>query len=119
MSGFVFWGDFRGTRADRVSIDAAGFHRAGAYQISVAIRPTQPKLGKNEITLVLQGKDGRPVTGAKVRAGAQMGAMLAMQALADLQETVPGCYTGSFELPVGGEWPWTVDVGDGVPRAEL
>jgi Cu(I)/Ag(I) efflux system membrane fusion protein len=37
-----------------------------------------------------------------------MGAMPAMRAPADLEETAPGRYQGSMDLPMRGEWPLTI-----------
>lgn len=86
---------------------------AGKYRVEVRIEPDPPRVGKNKLTVIVKDKSGQFITGAKVRAVAQMpamGAMSAMNAPADMSETSAGVYTGEFELGMSGEWPMAVDI---------
>ncbi len=94
-------------------ISTTDFHTVGPFRISVVIDPDPPKVGKNQITVIVKDNDGQPMTDAKVRAVAQMpamGSMPAMQAPAEFKETAAGRYAGEFELSMAGEWPLAVDV---------
>ncbi|HHJ15750.1 MAG TPA: efflux RND transporter periplasmic adaptor subunit [Gammaproteobacteria bacterium] len=95
------------------TVDVAPFQQAGPYQVSVVVEPDPPKVGRNHITVLVQDAQDQPVTGAEVRAIAQMPAMGSMQAMiaaADIEETAPGRYQGDFELSMSGAWPLAVDV---------
>jgi len=88
-------------------------HTAGPYQVYVQVEPDPPRVGNNKLTVIIKDGNDQPVTGAKVRAVAQMpamGSMPAMNAPADISESVPGTYTGEIELGMSGEWPLAVDV---------
>jgi len=83
-------------------------YRSGPYRLDVQIQPQTPKVGENTLTLRLQNEDGAPVTGAAFRAVAEMpamGTMPAMQAPAEMVETEPGVYQGTFDLSMEGSWP--------------
>jgi len=88
-------------------------YRAGPIQLGIDIEPEIPRVGKNTLTLVLLDNAGEPVSGAAIKAVAQMpamGAMSAMQAPADMKEIEPGVYRGIFEPPMEGGWPLTLKI---------
>ncbi|WP_308365966.1 MULTISPECIES: efflux RND transporter periplasmic adaptor subunit [unclassified Microbulbifer] len=103
-------------QSQRPAKTAAEFIEAGPFRIAVSIDPERPRVGENKIRIeVLDGKDN-PVEGAQVRAVAEMpamGAMPAMRAQADIEETSAGVYEGEFELSMEGAWPLAVDVATG------
>ncbi|WP_339620072.1 FixH family protein, partial [uncultured Marinimicrobium sp.] len=88
------------------SLSAA--YQSGPFQLGVEIDPKTPQVGENDLTLVLLDDSGEPVSGASIKAVAEMpamGAMPAMQAPADMQEVEPGLYQGTFEPSMDGSWP--------------
>lgn len=90
-----------------------GFVIAGQYRLKLGLSPQQPQVGKNRLSMELRDAAGRPVTGARLRALAEMpamGAMPAMRAQATVVEEGAGRYTAELELPMAGEWPLAVDV---------
>jgi len=90
-------------------------YRAGDLEIAVDIDPGTARVGDNRIMVEVLDADGNPVEGIEVDAFAQMtamGAMPAMRAPADLEETDPGRYEGSLNLSMRGEWPLTVEIKD-------
>jgi len=87
--------------------------KAGLYSIEVNINPNPPIVGKNNVTIIVNDKSGQAVTGATVRAVAQMPAMgskVAMNSPAEISETTPGVYSGKLELFMQGEWPLAIDI---------
>ncbi len=97
-------------------VDSDKFISAGAFQIAVSVNPEKPRVGKNEIFIEVRDAEGRAVQGAIVRAVGEMGAMgtmPAMYAQADIREVSPGQYQGDFDLPMGGAWPFAIDVAKG------
>jgi len=98
------------------NVDSVKFISAGAFQIAVSVNPEIPRVGKNEILIEVRDAEGRAVEGAVVRAVGEMGAMGAMPPMyapADIREVSPGQYLGDFELPMGGAWPFAIDVAKG------
>jgi Cu(I)/Ag(I) efflux system membrane fusion protein len=88
-------------------------YRTGPFKLNVAVEPSKPQVGKNRLVISLNDEEGKPISGAKVRAIATMpamGAMPAMQAPATFEEAVPGRYVGTFKLPMGGAWPLSVQI---------
>lgn len=86
-------------------------YRAGGIEVGIATVPATPRVGDNRLVLELRTPSGEPVTGVSMDAHAEMsamGAMPAMRASARFQETAPGRYTGSLNLPMRGEWPLTL-----------
>ncbi|VAW90748.1 Probable Co/Zn/Cd efflux system membrane fusion protein [hydrothermal vent metagenome] len=91
----------------------SGFTTAGPYRIRVIINPDPPQVGKNTIIVTITDKNKQPISGAKVRAVAQMpamGSMATMNSPAEIIETTQGKYEGSFELGKRGEWSMAVDI---------
>lgn len=104
-----------------VKVESAGMdtnndepkYRAGPFKFDVAVEPKTPQVGANRVVISLDDEKGEPITGAKVHATATMsamGAMGAMQAAADFEETSPGRYVGVFNLAMSGEWPLSVQI---------
>ena len=106
-----------------LSVSAA--YQSGPFQLGVEIDPKTPRVGENDLTLVLLDDSGEPVSGAAIKAVAEMpamGAMPAMQAPADMQEIEPGLYQGTFEPSMDGSWPLTLQIskeGVGSSRANF
>ncbi|MBA4730581.1 MAG: FixH family protein, partial [Alcanivorax sp.] len=100
-------------------------YQSGPFQLGVEIDPKTPRVGENDLTLVLLDDSGEPVSGAAIKAVAEMpamGAMPAMQAPADMQEIEPGLYQGTFEPSMDGSWPLTLQIskeGVGSSRANF
>lgn len=96
--------------------------KAGAFNVQVDVEPQAPKVGKNRIEIKVRDADENPVSGASLKAVAvmpAMGSMPAMYAPAELSETNPGTYVGSFEPSMGGEWPLTIDISTGNESASI
>lgn len=86
-------------------------YRAGGIELGVATVPAAPRVGANRLIVELRADTGAPVSATAIDAVAEMptmGAMAAMRAPAELVETAPGRYEGSFELSMRGEWPLTL-----------
>ena len=100
-------------------------YRSGPFQLGIELDPETPKVGNNTLTLVLLDNTRRPVSGAVVKAVAEMpamGAMSAMQAPADMTEIESGLYRGTFEPSMKGSWPLTLQIsreGVGTTRASF
>ena len=88
-------------------------YKAGAYQFGLELSPSTPIVGENTLVLTLQDSNGNPVENASLSAIAEMpamGSMAAMQSPAEMTETAPGVYKGSFEPYMKGSWPLTLTV---------
>ena len=88
-------GAMRGVSADDTP------YRSGPFRFGVAVSPEKPVIGRNTLRITLGNLEGEPVSGASLKAVAEMpamGAMSAMQAPADMEEVAPGKYEGRFEL---------------------
>ncbi|MDO9168196.1 MAG: efflux RND transporter periplasmic adaptor subunit [Methylobacter sp.] len=82
----------------------------------MALKPKKPRVGNNQITLVIRDKDNQEVTDAAIQAVAEMpamGAMAAMPIPIDIEILKPGLYQGQFELPMAGAWPLTLTIDSG------
>ncbi|MCO1335659.1 efflux RND transporter periplasmic adaptor subunit [Microbulbifer sp. OS29] len=104
---------------DLADADGVDFIQAGPFQIAVSVDPLKPRAGKNQIRIEIRDAKDIPVSGADVRAVAEMpamGAMPAMRAVADFHESSPGIFTGEIELAMVGSWPLVVDVSTGHDR---
>lgn len=89
-------------------------YRTGPFNVGVQVSPNPPKVGDNRLRMVLQDRAGAPVSGASVRAVAEMpamGTMPAMQAPAEVTEIEPGLFEGTFDLSMEGSWPLTLSIG--------
>ncbi len=93
--------------------ESMDLYQSGPYQIGIRINPETPAVGNNRLSLSLKDLQGNPVSGAEIQAYGEMAAMGAMQAMrapAELEETAPGMYEGPFELQMSGTWPLTVNI---------
>lgn len=89
--------------------------RAGDLQLSVTTDPDIPRIGDNALVIELWRTDGARASDVDVDAFAEMpamGAMPAMRAPADLEQTEPGRFAGEVSLSMRGEWPLTVEITD-------
>ncbi|MGE0484239.1 MAG: efflux RND transporter periplasmic adaptor subunit [Gammaproteobacteria bacterium] len=94
-------------------------YRAGALEIGVMTDPATPAVGNNRLIIEIRDASGEPVS-TEIDAYAEMpamGAMPAMRAPADIEETTPGRYEGTMDLSMRGEWPLTITIArpDGAP----
>lgn len=83
-------------------------YRTNGLVVGILVDPATPKVGKNRLIVELSDPGGNPITGVTIEAFAEMpamGAMAAMRAPADLDETAPGHYEGTMILAMRGEWP--------------
>src|SRR5690606_22286409 len=81
-------------------------------EVAVTTRPETPRVGENRLIVDIRTPAGEPATGLPIQAYAEMpamGAMPAMRAPAGMREAAPGRYVGSFELPMPGTWPLTLN----------
>ncbi|MCK5905705.1 MAG: efflux RND transporter periplasmic adaptor subunit, partial [Gammaproteobacteria bacterium] len=91
-------------------------HFAGSFKVQVAINPRQPRVGKNQVKLIIRDKNDQPVNNASIKAVAEMpamGSMPTMYAPAEITSEQPGLYQGQFELPMMGAWPLTLTIDAG------
>jgi len=99
-----------------------GFLPAGPYRVKVTVLPETPKVGPNRVMVMVQDRQGKPVSGAQLKVVAvmpAMGAMPAMVAPARMRETTPGRYQGEFSPSMAGEWPLTVEITSPAGKARL
>ncbi len=110
------------------SMDKSGVVHAGNFRVVVSLDPPQPRIGTNNLTVQVSDHNSKAITNAQVRAVVQLQNFEAMadsvmtQTDADsinkvpriieigMNETTPGHYIGSFELPSTGQWALAVDV---------
>jgi hypothetical protein len=82
------------------------------------MKPTAVKAGDNQFEVMVNGADGKPVTGADVSVLFVMPAMPAMK-MAEMRNEVklkpagPGAYAGSGNVMMAGKWNVTVSVKQG------
>lgn len=96
---------------------------AGPFKIQIGINPEQPKVGNNQLQILLLNKDNEPIANAKIKAMAEMpamGSMPTMYAPAEIINEQTGFYQGQFEIPMMGVWPLTLSIDAGVQgQAEI
>jgi Cu(I)/Ag(I) efflux system membrane fusion protein len=86
--------------------------RTQALQLDVSLDPSEPRVGKNALTLELRDASGEPVADAELFAKVHMHAMGAMPAMggpASVQSLGDGRYRADFELDMGGSWLVEID----------
>lgn len=91
-------------------------HFAGPFKIQVVINPEQPRVGKNQLKLIIRDKDNKAISNASIQAVAEMpamGSMPTMYAPAEISSQQSGLYQGQFELPMMGAWPLTLTIDAG------
>lgn len=98
-------------------------HLAGAYQVQIKLMPEKPKIGKNQLTIVIRDPKDQHITNAIIQAYAEMPAMGSMQAMREavsIENTGLGVYQGQYTLPMNGIWPLTVTIeSNNLGKAEL
>lgn len=95
------------------AIASTDFLTAGPFRVNVSVEPLPPIVGANTLTVRLRDGNDQPVAGAEIKAVAEMPAMGAMPAMRVPMETVEiadGAYRGRFNLPMAGEWPFTIAI---------
>lgn len=93
--------------------ETIGHYRAGDFHLSLALEPPAPRTGNNRLVVNLTDRQGEPVADAGlhgVAAMPAMGAMSEMRASVTFEESRPGRYVGSFDLPMDGAWPLTLEI---------
>lgn len=93
--------------------ETVGHYRAGDFHLSLALEPPVPRTGDNRLVVKLADRQGEPVADAGLRGAAKMpamGSMSEMRASVTFEESRPGRYIGSFELPMDGAWPLTLEI---------
>jgi Cu(I)/Ag(I) efflux system membrane fusion protein/cobalt-zinc-cadmium efflux system membrane fusion protein len=93
---------------------------AKAMQIDFSTEPSPPRNGANTVRVKVTDADGKPATGAQVKATFFMPAMPAMgmaaeHAAATLAEKGSGSYEGTVQLSTAGTWQVSVTVQRGGP----
>lgn len=94
----------------------AAEHFAGPFKVQVAIDPEQPRVGKNQLKLIIRDKNNQAVSHARINAVAEMpamGSMPTMYAPAEINYVQAGLYQGQFELPMMGAWPLSLSIDAG------
>ena len=91
-------------------------HFAGPFKVQVVINPEQPRVGKNQLKIIIRDKDDNAISNASIKAVAEMpamGSMPTMYAPAEIASGLAGLYQGQFELPMMGAWPLTLTIDAG------
>ena len=105
------------------SMIAADAYNAGPFRVQVEVAPEIPVIGENVVRLTLTDGAGVPVDDATISVVATMPAMNPMpemRAFAEIGQTASGRYEGSFDLPMDGSWPLTIEIDKpGVGNARL
>ncbi len=93
--------------------DESSAHYSGPFKLQVILDPIQPKVGNNNLTIILYDENNQPVIDAQIKAVAEMpamGTMSAMPAPATMGHNGSGVYQGTFELLMTGAWPLSLDI---------
>jgi len=107
------WSIKLGTTTVQATMEDAAFVTAGPFNVLVTMLPDPPKVGNNKISVMVRDANKQMVSGAKVRAVAEMpamGSMPAMRSVAEFTEIAPGEFVGDLALGMSGEWPLAVDI---------
>jgi membrane fusion protein, copper/silver efflux system len=119
VGGYVFWPAAISVKQQ----DMGDAYPAGPYNVQLQLSPEKPKIGNNQITIVIHDQDNQPVSDATIQAYAEMPAMGSMQAMREavsIENAGAGVYQGRFTLPMNGIWPLTVIIESNVyGKAEL
>ena len=95
------------------SMVAADAYTAGPFRVQIDVLPEIPVIGENAVRVRLTDNVGVPVEDATISVVAVMPAMNPMpemRAFAEIGQTAPGQYEGSFDLPMDGSWPLTLEI---------
>lgn len=95
--------------------------KVGEYRLEISTNPTPPKVGDNDLKLVIFKKD-QPVINAKITVSASMpamGTMAAMKADTTLQEKGMGSYEGTINIPMDATWDVVIHVIDGDSKSNF
>jgi len=86
---------------------------AGNFKVQIKLDPEKPKIGMNQLSLVIHDAKDQPVINAAIKAYAEMPAMGSMQAMREpisIKNSGSGLYQGHYSLPMNGSWPITIDL---------
>ncbi len=88
-------------------------HLAGNFKIQIKLDPEKPKIGNNQLTLIIRDSKDQPVTDADIQTYAEMPAMGSMQAMREpisIENSGTSLYQGRYSLPMNGSWPITINI---------
>ncbi len=88
-------------------------HLAGNYKIQIKLDPTKPKIGNNQLTLIIRDTKDQPVSDVTIQIYAEMPAMGSMQAMREpisIENSGVGQYQGHYSLPMNGSWPISINL---------
>ena len=86
-------------------------HLLGNYQIQIKLDPNKPKIGNNQLTLLIRDEKNHSVSDVNIEMYAEMPAMGSMQAMRELisiEKSGEGLYQGGYSLPMNGSWPISI-----------
>jgi len=114
----VYWMQVENTdieprTGNTANVASVTFYDANPFKVRAVLKPEVPKAGKNHVTIFVQDKTGKPVSGATLKVVAvmpSMGSMPAMYAPAAMKESAAGKYEGEFTPAMSGSWPLTIDI---------
>ena len=84
-----------------------------SVDITLASKPSPPKIGENTFEVVVKDASGKPITDAEVSAQfymGKMGNMPEMKNTVQLKHQKDGRYTGTGQVMMAGKWDVTVSV---------
>jgi len=113
FSTIYFWSPQNETASEDSLLDESKAHYAGPFKVYVELDPEQAAIGDNTLKITLRDKDNKAVVDAQINAAAEMPAMGSMQAMlapATMEHTGTGIYMGTFELPMNGAWPLSLEI---------
>lgn len=90
---------------------------SGPFEVGVAVIPETPRVGENDLMIMVRLPNGTPAANIEISAYAEMaamGSMPAMRAPADLVGPTDGIFEGTVDLRMRGAWPLTVSISDSV-----
>ena len=98
-------------------------HYAGPYKVQLKLNPEKPKIGNNQVTILIRNEQDQPVSNAQIDAVAVMpgmGTMPEMREAVEIEATEAGIYQGKFSIPMNGSWPLTITINStALGQAEL
>ena len=103
----------KNTETTNSSENISEVHWIGNYQIQIKLNPEKPKIGKNQLTLLIRDEKGQSITDATIELYAEMPAMGSMQAMREvvsIDNAGNGFYQGRYSLPMNGSWPLSISI---------
>lgn len=88
-------------------------HFSGPYKVQLKLNPDKPKIGNNQLIILIRNAQDQNVNDAQIEASAvmpAMGSMPEMREALEIKASGKGFYQGSFRLPMNGSWPLSVRI---------